>query len=81
MGLTQAEIAACREAFSKFDKDGSGSIDAAKLKAMLLSMGQAPTDEELFLMISQVDEDNSGAQNYIEMSARCPTRRIYKSHC
>ena len=61
MPLSQAEIIACREAFAKFDKDGSGSIDAAKLKAMFTSMGQTPTDEELFLMISQVDEDNSGA--------------------
>ena len=61
MPLTQAEITACREAFSRFDKDGAGSIDAAKLKAMLASLGQTPSDEEIFIMISQVDEDNSGA--------------------
>ena len=61
-GLSPQEIMACREAFAKFDKDGSGSIDAAKLKAMFTSMGQTPTDEELFLMISQVDDDNSGAR-------------------
>ena len=54
MGLLQEEIDACREAFTKFDKDGSGTIDASELKDTLNAMGQSPTDEEVFLMISQV---------------------------
>ena len=54
MGLDGDEIAACREAFAKFDKDGSGTIDTNELKATLQSMGQNPTEEELFQMISQV---------------------------
>ncbi len=33
--LSNEEIEACRAAFANFDKDGSGSIDAFELKAML----------------------------------------------
>mmetsp|Transcript_22619 Transcript_22619/g.27300 ORF Transcript_22619/g.27300 Transcript_22619/m.27300 type:complete len:148 (-) Transcript_22619:793-1236(-) len=66
MPLTQEEIDGCREAFNKFDKDGSGTIDVTELKATLNAMGQNPTDEELFLMISQVDDDGSGEIEFAE---------------
>ena len=33
--LSNEEIENCREAFSKFDKDGSGSISDWELRAML----------------------------------------------
>ncbi|GHP10857.1 SH3 domain-containing YSC84-like protein 1 [Pycnococcus provasolii] len=66
MGLDGDEIAACREAFAKFDKDGSGTIDTNELKATLQSMGQNPTEEELFQMISQVDDDASGEIEFAE---------------
>ncbi|KAJ1478464.1 hypothetical protein T484DRAFT_1669656 [Baffinella frigidus] len=51
--LTQEEIDKCREAFERFDKDGSGTIDAWELKETLKAMGQNPTDEEVFQMLSQ----------------------------
>ena len=34
------------------DQDGSGKIDVPELRATLQALGQHPTDEELFLMIS-----------------------------
>lgn len=58
--LTNEEIEMCREAFQKFDRDGSGAIDVFELRATLESMGQQPTDEELFDMIAEVDADGSG---------------------
>jgi calmodulin len=108
MTLSQEDITACREAFVKFDKDGSGTvrgarssrdrsqaarcashfwypkclaltfstprltpsrspqIDASELKATLNAMGQNPTEEEIFQMISQVDDDNSGEIEFAE---------------
>mmetsp|Transcript_1472 Transcript_1472/g.2108 ORF Transcript_1472/g.2108 Transcript_1472/m.2108 type:complete len:156 (+) Transcript_1472:237-704(+) len=65
-GLSNDEIDSCREAFMKFDKDNSGTIDLAELKETLSAMGQKPTDEELFLMISQVDDDGSGEIEFSE---------------
>ena len=35
MELSNEEIEACRDAFSKFDKDGSGAISDWELLAML----------------------------------------------
>jgi len=63
--LAQDEIDKCREAFARFDKDNSGTIDASELKHTLIAIGQNPTDEEIFTMIAQVDDDGSGC---IELS-------------
>lgn len=41
-------------------------IDASELKATLNAMGQNPTEEEIFQMISQVDDDNSGEIEFAE---------------
>ena len=35
MALTSEEIDACREAFSAFDKDGSGLIDVWEIRQVL----------------------------------------------
>ncbi|KAJ0405983.1 hypothetical protein ATCC90586_000799 [Pythium insidiosum] len=66
MVLAQDEIDACREAFLAFDKDRSGTIDVWELRQVLEAMGQQPTEEELFQMISEVDEDMSGAIDFAE---------------
>ena len=52
--LSDEELGLCRKAFALFDKDGSGTIDVGELKAALASMGQQPTDEELFVLIHDV---------------------------
>eukprot|EP00002_Diphylleia_rotans_P002901 TRINITY_DN1189_c0_g1_i6.p1 TRINITY_DN1189_c0_g1~~TRINITY_DN1189_c0_g1_i6.p1 ORF type:complete len:107 (-),score=29.95 TRINITY_DN1189_c0_g1_i6:703-1023(-) len=64
--LTQEEIDKCREAFDAFDKDNSGSIDMWELRGILQAMGQDPTEEELFQMISEVDDDGSGCIEFSE---------------
>ena len=64
--LTQEEIDGCRDAFLAFDKDRSGTIDQWELRQVLEAMGQKPTDEELFQMISEVDDDCSGAIDFSE---------------
>ncbi|CAK4794704.1 unnamed protein product [Aphanomyces euteiches] len=66
MILSQEEIDACRESFVHFDKDGSGTIDKYELGKVLEAMGQKPSEEELFQMISEVDEDHSGEIEFPE---------------
>ena len=46
-----------QEAFSLFDKDGGGSISYSELGAVMRSLGQNPTEDELKEMIAEVDED------------------------
>jgi len=64
--LTQEEIDSCRDAFLQYDKDRSGTIDQWELKEVLEAMGQTPTDEELFQMINDVDENASGSIDFAE---------------
>ena len=77
MGLPQAEIDGCREAFSKFDRDGSGTIDATELKATLQALGQNPTEEEVFLMIAEVDDDNSGEIEFAEFLRVIENQKVW----
>ena len=65
-GLTQDEIDGCRDAFLAFDKDRSGTIDVWELRQVLEAMGQKPTEEELFQMISEVDDNMSGSIDFGE---------------
>lgn len=60
MPLTQEEIDGCREAFGTFDKERTGFIDVWQLRQVLEAMGQKPTEEELFTMVSEVDHEMSG---------------------
>lgn len=46
-----------REAFSLFDKDGSGTISNDELEVVMKSLGQNPTQSELKQMIQEVDVD------------------------
>jgi len=66
LNLTQEEIDACREAFLAFDKDKSGAIDVWELRQVLEAMGQMPTEEELFEMVAEVDENLSGSIDFSE---------------
>ena len=59
-GLTAEEERKCDEAFSAFDKDNSGFIDAQELRIVLEMMGQKTTDEEIYRMIAEASPDNSG---------------------
>ena len=66
MVLSQEDIDNCREAFLAFDKDRSGTIDVWELRQVLEALGQAPTEDELFHMISEVDENMSGSIDFGE---------------
>eukprot|EP01138_Halocafeteria_seosinensis_P009262 gb/GECG01009465.1/.p1 GENE.gb/GECG01009465.1/~~gb/GECG01009465.1/.p1 ORF type:complete len:149 (+),score=34.71 gb/GECG01009465.1/:1-447(+) len=66
MPLTQDEIDGCRDAFLAYDKDRNGCIEVWELKEVLEAMGQKPTEEELFQMISEVDENASGTIDFGE---------------
>ena len=58
--LTTEEEQKCDEAFSAFDKDNSGYIDAQELHIVLEMMGQKTTDEEIYRMIAEASPDNTG---------------------
>lgn len=62
---------------------GSGTIDVKELRTALNALGQNPSDEELFVMISQVSDQGhtQGLQIPVEASSPCTvcaqgTRRL-----
>ena len=63
-GLSEEEEKKCDEAFSAFDKDSSGKIDANELRIVLEMMGQKTTEEEIFRMIAEADAESTGEISY-----------------
>lgn len=48
-------------AFKVFDRDGSGTISAAELKAVMKSLGENLSDAEIDEMIREADKDQNGS--------------------
>uniref|UniRef100_A0A7S1G9Y4 Calmodulin n=1 Tax=Bicosoecida sp. CB-2014 TaxID=1486930 RepID=A0A7S1G9Y4_9STRA len=52
--------------FAEFDADGGGSIDTAEVKAVMMRLGQHPTDEEVQAIVDRFDADGSGSIEFEE---------------
>jgi calmodulin len=55
-----------KETFMMFDKDGDGSVSTKELGAVMRSLGNNPTEEELEDMIDDADRDGSGSVDFQE---------------
>ena len=64
--LTEAQIAQFRIGFSRYDKDGDGTIDNAELGTVMKSLGQDPTPKEIDDMIKEFDTDGNGSLDFDE---------------
>ena len=51
----------CWEAFMAFDREHMGYMATADLKNALEYLGETVNDEETFLMIANVDPENTGS--------------------
>lgn len=49
-----------REAFKVFDRDGTGTISREELKAVMKSLGENLTEEEIDEMLKLADKDGDG---------------------
>ncbi|KAM0961097.1 hypothetical protein ACFX2I_020415 [Malus domestica] len=63
---SRAQIAELDQVFKKFDVNGDGKISSSELGAIMSSLGQPSSDEELNSMISEVDSDGDGFINFKE---------------
>ena len=61
-GLTIEEDLKCDRAFSAFDKDDSGYMDASELGIVLEMMGQKKPEEAIYSMITEVIGDREDNQ-------------------
>ena len=66
---TPQHLEEMKAAFALFDRDGSGSIDAVELKALLKAMDQHPSPLELEELLQQMDTDGNGVIDFNEFAA------------
>ena len=64
--ISDLKLKEYREAFDNFDKDHNGSISLKELGSMMKSLGQAPSDQDLREIISEVDLDGNGNIDFNE---------------
>ena len=67
-GMSEEEVMELKEAFTMFDKDGDGTINAEELGTALRSLGQNPSKEEIAKMITDLDNDGSGSIEFLEFA-------------
>jgi len=56
-----------REAFSVFDRDGTGSISVVELRHIMTNLGEKLTDQEVNDLIKEIDVDNDGQIMYADV--------------
>merc|ERR1711934_516767 len=67
--FTEEQIVEMKEAFSLFDKDGSGNLMTKEIGAVMRSLGQNPTEQDLQDMVNEVDADGNGTVDFMEFLA------------
>ena len=53
-----------KEAFSVFDQDGDGFINARELKQVMANLGENLSDEDIDAMVKEADKDGDGKINF-----------------
>ncbi|KXJ24804.1 Calmodulin [Exaiptasia diaphana] len=76
--LTEEQKNELQEAFSLFDKDGSGTISNEELEVVMKSLGQNPSEEELQKMIREVDADGNGEVDFEEFLVMMKTQMQHR---
>eukprot|EP00929_Paragymnodinium_shiwhaense_P021254 TRINITY_DN13914_c0_g1_i1.p1 TRINITY_DN13914_c0_g1~~TRINITY_DN13914_c0_g1_i1.p1 ORF type:complete len:1070 (-),score=317.92 TRINITY_DN13914_c0_g1_i1:107-3316(-) len=56
----------CHDSFKAADCDGSGSVEVDELRGVLADLGVEPMDHVLQQVVTEVDENGSGALEYVE---------------
>jgi tRNA(Met) C34 N-acetyltransferase TmcA len=62
----QSQVPLSKLMFKKYDKDGSGKIDAQEFKMLCYDLGHALSDHELMFALKMIDRDGSGFITYEE---------------
>ena len=61
-----------RSLFGQIDVDGSGELDRAEVRTMVIRLGREVTETEVDEAMSSMDEDKSGEVDFGEFQKWCP---------
>jgi len=64
--LSELQLLEFKEAFTTFDKDGSGTISTKELLGVMRSIGQNPTEDEILNHIVEYDINGDGTIDFDE---------------
>ncbi|XP_058524887.1 calmodulin-like protein 5 [Ochotona princeps] len=78
--LSPEQVADFKAAFTKFDKDGNGTISVKELDAVMQLLGHKLSEEELKALIARVDQDGDGAISFQEFLAEMVKRLKAAAH-
>ncbi|GIQ85559.1 hypothetical protein KIPB_007247 [Kipferlia bialata] len=65
--MNAEELQKAREVFDTFDPSNTGEVEMWRLRELLTALGQEPTDEELFALLAESDEDSLTWDNFVLM--------------
>eukprot|EP00586_Coscinodiscus_wailesii_P014627 CAMPEP_0172494508 /NCGR_PEP_ID=MMETSP1066-20121228/50001_1 /TAXON_ID=671091 /ORGANISM="Coscinodiscus wailesii, Strain CCMP2513" /LENGTH=146 /DNA_ID=CAMNT_0013265535 /DNA_START=110 /DNA_END=550 /DNA_ORIENTATION=+ len=63
---TEDELADLKEAFSMFDTNGDGTIEAKELRMVMKQLGHNLSNKEVMEMIGSVDDNSDGSIDFDE---------------
>ncbi|XP_064622011.1 neo-calmodulin-like [Lineus longissimus] len=63
---SKQEMDEYKEAFSIFDRDGSGTITVTEMGTVMRALGQHPTQSDLYEMIGKIDRNRNGMIDFPE---------------
>eukprot|EP00929_Paragymnodinium_shiwhaense_P031093 TRINITY_DN17504_c0_g1_i1.p1 TRINITY_DN17504_c0_g1~~TRINITY_DN17504_c0_g1_i1.p1 ORF type:complete len:786 (-),score=234.68 TRINITY_DN17504_c0_g1_i1:359-2716(-) len=66
-GFSKEDLLEFREAFDKFDSDGSGEVETIELSAIMRHLGFRPTIDDMERLLRQVDFNGSGSLDWREL--------------
>ncbi|KAH8232410.1 hypothetical protein KR032_005801, partial [Drosophila birchii] len=64
--LTEEQVAEFKDAFTQFDKDGTGKVSTRELGALMRTLGQNLSEPELQDLISESEANTSGEFDFNE---------------
>jgi calmodulin len=80
VGLSPKEMKELRKAFAKYDKDGSGSIDAKELAALAEDLAEPLSEEEIDEGMKSMDSSGNGMIEFEEFVNWIAGERDKESH-
>ncbi|KAI1317264.1 hypothetical protein EDD11_008752 [Mortierella claussenii] len=68
--FTQDELTKFKEAFTSYDKNNDGRVDAQELSKLATTLGEKATKQELESVIQAFDTDGDGKLDYKEFATK-----------